>query len=263
MVPRLRRGKLALLVATPDFAERATGTFDYTAPDAATPTPTPAPESEADWRGEYFDNMTLSGAPTLIRRDPAIDFFWETDSPAPEIPADKFSVRWTTRTGFAGGLYRFSILTDDGMRLWIDGQLVIDNWQDSRSVVETADVSLSAGDHDLKVEYYENTLGARARVWWQKQDSSGPTPTWTPQPTDESVLFDDHPRNNLRGQNASFCSGFQTECNFANCPLNYRLVWGAVLPRRRLRLYRARTVQSDVAGQWPSPHGRDRLRRDQ
>lgn len=182
-------GKLAVLVATEDFKNRATTAFDYMASDS-TPTNTPTPRGDEAWRGEYFPNRNLAGAPVLVRQDEEIDFFWETRSPAAGVPANRFSVRWTRTIFFASGIYRISVLTDDGIRVWLDGNLIIDEWSDHRSAIFDVDVNISEGLHDLRVEYYENTLGARARVWWKQLTGPSPTSTWTPVPLEETPLFD-------------------------------------------------------------------------
>ncbi len=124
----------------------------------------------ATWRGEYFANRDLSGSPTLVRDDPAVDFDWGTGSPDPALPADDFSVRWSRRLGFTAGTYRFHTSTDDGVRLYVDGQLIIEAWQDaSLPNVRSADLYLSDGMHDILVEYYEHGGGASAHVWWVRQ----------------------------------------------------------------------------------------------
>ena len=83
----------------------------------------------ADWRGEYFANPDLSGEPALVRNDTAVDFDWGDASPAPGlVPADEFSARWTRTLGFAQGIYRFSITANDGARVLVDNQIVIDAW---------------------------------------------------------------------------------------------------------------------------------------
>ncbi len=120
------------------------------------------------WRGEYFDNTTLSGAPRLVRDDGAIDFDWGSGSPDPSLPADNFSVRWTRTLGFNAGTYRFFTSTDDGVRVWVDGNLVVDAWIDqSMSQTRTGDIYLASGQHKIVVEYYEHGVTAGAHVWWQ------------------------------------------------------------------------------------------------
>jgi len=67
-----------------------------------------------DWKGEYFNNPSLQGAPVLVRNDPNVDFNWGTGSPGPGVPADNFSVRWTRTLYFQGGTYHIYAHVDDG-----------------------------------------------------------------------------------------------------------------------------------------------------
>jgi hypothetical protein len=131
------------------------------------------------WRGEYFANRNLSGAPVLVRTDPHIDFDWGRGSPDSRIPVDNFSVRWTRSVHFDAGTYRFRILVDDGARLWVDNHLLIDEWRDGSVRERTADIYLSAGHHSLRLEYYERTGDARIRLTWERVDDR-PThfPDW-------------------------------------------------------------------------------------
>lgn len=142
------------------------------------------PDHFPDWKGEYFTNRDLAGSPRLVRNDRAIDFNWGTGSPAPEIPPDNFSVRWTRTRHFDDGLYRFHARSDDGVRVYVDDNLIINEWRDMSSATTfTADIWLD-GDTRLKVEYYEHVGGASIQVWWDKIDAtSTPTPTRTPTPT--------------------------------------------------------------------------------
>jgi hypothetical protein len=118
------------------------------------------------FRGEYFNNRTLSGPPALVREDEFIDFNWGAGSPAAEISSDQFSVRWTGKRTFEAGTYRFHALTDDGVRVWVDGRLIIDQWHDHPPSHYQAEASLSASQHDIKIEYYERGSGAAAKFWW-------------------------------------------------------------------------------------------------
>jgi hypothetical protein len=122
---------------------------------------TPPPTTFPDWKGEYYNNQTLSGAPTIVRNDDAVNFNWGTGSPDPAIPVDHFSARWSRTVSLASGTYRFTTVTDDGVWLWIDGTLVIDKWFDQAPTSYQVDVVLAAGAHGVIMEYYENAGGAR------------------------------------------------------------------------------------------------------
>lgn len=120
------------------------------------------------WRGEYFANVSLTGSPMLIRNDTEINFNWGQGAPAPGLPADGFSVRWTRALAFDEGTYRFHAVTDDGIRLYVDGELVVNEWRDGSRRELIAERWLPAGTHTLRVEYYERTGEAIAQVWWEK-----------------------------------------------------------------------------------------------
>jgi hypothetical protein len=127
----------------------------------------PEPPVVSPFKGEYFNNIALSGAPALVRDDEEINFFWGDGPPGPGIGADNFSVRWTKEQHFAEGTYTFSVLADDGVRLWVDDQLVIDKWVDQSPQRYDADVALAAGQHGIKLEYYERGGGSTIKLWWE------------------------------------------------------------------------------------------------
>jgi N-acetylneuraminic acid mutarotase/glucose/arabinose dehydrogenase len=119
---------------------------------------------DPDWTGEYFANQNLSGSPTLVRADPAIDFDWNEGSPDPAIPVNQFSVRWTRNIDFAAGTYRFTTFSDDGVRLYVDGVLQLDKWIDQGPTEWQVDVTLTEGEHVVRLEYYEAFAGALVRL---------------------------------------------------------------------------------------------------
>ena len=124
--------------------------------------------SVRDWRGEYFDNVTLSGTPALIRADSQIDFDWGALSPDPDlIGVDRFSARWTRTAHFPAGWHRFAMTVDDGARLWVNDHLLIASWQEQPATIYTEDVYLPGGDVPLEMEYYENGGIAVAKLSWE------------------------------------------------------------------------------------------------
>jgi hypothetical protein len=123
------------------------------------------------WRGEYFANVDLRDSPSLVRQDAYIGFDWDVDAPAPGLPAEGFSVRWTSVVAFQEGLYDFHARMDDGMRVYVDGELLIDEWRDEAVREVTASRHMSAGPHTLRVEYYDRQHHALANLWWEKHRS--------------------------------------------------------------------------------------------
>ncbi len=127
------------------------------------PAPPPAPNpSYSQWKGEYFNNPELAGAPSVVRNDYAIAFNWGLGWPNPKIAADRFSVRWTRTVKLNEGVYRFTMNVDDGGRLFVDNVLVIDQWHTYSGQAFTVDVPLGAGNHVVRMEYYED-IGRRFR----------------------------------------------------------------------------------------------------
>ena len=119
------------------------------------PTPPVAPVS-GDWLGQYYESTDLSGRLALERREPAIDFDWGISSPARQIMRpDRFSARWTRTYEFAEGSYRVETRADDGVRVYVDGSLVIDAWRVQNLATHSADFHVLAGEHTVTVEYFE------------------------------------------------------------------------------------------------------------
>jgi hypothetical protein len=130
------------------------------------------PVSQGKWKGEYFGNKDLVGSPLRVRDDgnEFLNFDWATGSPDNScgLGTDYFSARWTRNVNFAGGTYRFTVTSDDGFRLYIDGALKLQRWFDQGATTYTVDVFLWGGDHDIKLEYYEKGGDAVAKLSWKQ-----------------------------------------------------------------------------------------------
>ncbi len=163
----LRNASGARFGVGPDAQSSLTVQVTVSVAPVATPTPTPQPPTNA-WRGEYFANRDLSGSPALVREDSAIDFSWGSASPDPAIPSDGFSVRWVRKFSFEPGPYRFWASVDDGVRLWVDDVLVLDEWRNGSQREVTADHMITAGSHNLRVEYYDQGGAAVIQVSWDR-----------------------------------------------------------------------------------------------
>jgi len=145
-----------------------------TATPMASPTPaeTAAPEvPESAWLAEYYANVTLTGEPVLTRLEQDLDYQWGVGSPDPAVPADRFSARWRGYWSFEAGRYNMVAYSDDGVRVWVDGQRIVDNWVDQAPTIASGEVYLTAGSHLIEVEYYDNREGAQVRVYWEKKGS--------------------------------------------------------------------------------------------
>ncbi|MEZ0228266.1 MAG: Ig-like domain-containing protein, partial [Planctomycetota bacterium] len=121
----------------------------------------------------YYDNMDFTGT-TVVRVDPEINFDFGNGSPDGRIGVDTFSARWTATLKIAtAGAYTFYPTTDDGVRLYVDGNLVIDKFIDQGPTEYPATVNLTAGNHTIRMDYYENGGGASAQLRWSSPALGG------------------------------------------------------------------------------------------
>jgi hypothetical protein len=134
------------------------------------------------WKGEYFTNPILTNSPRIVRDDGAgfLNFnfgfgFPTTTCGFNKEPTgfgvissyyDNFSIRWTRTVNFPAGTYRFTTTVDDGVRLYINGQLRIDRWFVQSATTYIADVFLPAGNHEVKMEYFDYLDSATAQLSW-------------------------------------------------------------------------------------------------
>lgn len=118
--------------------------------------------------GVYFNNRNLT-APVLTRLDPTVSFDWGTGAPDPSLAADTFSVRWIGRIRpTVTGTYTFFTQVNDGVRLWVNGVRIINDWNNHATTVERqGTIRLTAGRlYDLRMEVFENRGPAAARLLW-------------------------------------------------------------------------------------------------
>jgi hypothetical protein len=119
-------------------------------------------------KAQYFKGMELAGEPVLTQTEGSIDHLWASAEIAAGL-ADNVSARWTAnlQVPFTES-YRLITTSDDGVRLWLDGRLVIDNWTDHGTTDNTATANLVAGqNYAIRMEYYENTGDAVAQLSWE------------------------------------------------------------------------------------------------
>jgi murein DD-endopeptidase MepM/ murein hydrolase activator NlpD len=139
---------------------------NYTLRTTSTQPEMPVPTGA--WRGQYFNNNSLSGSPTFTRTDSLINNDWAVGGPGNGLGNDNFSVRWEGNFNFDQGNYRFLNSVDDGMKVWVDGNLIHDTWN-GRNAVDYSNLrSMTQGQHNIKVEYREITGLAVAKASWQK-----------------------------------------------------------------------------------------------
>ena len=134
-----------------------------------------APVPDQSWVAEYYNNNDLDGAPVLVRKEEGefIDRYYNGASSAEcFVGAENYSVRWTRKLTVVGGIYRFSVTGDDGVRLYIDDKLKIDEWRYQSPTTFNANVELTTGVHDIRLEYFQGGVIAQARLIWGPSNSS-------------------------------------------------------------------------------------------
>lgn len=120
-------------------------------------------------KGEYFPNTELKAPVALTRTDAAVNFTWATNSPLPTFAPDKFSIRWSGKVEApVTGTYTFVTRSDDGVRLWVNQKLIINNWSEhGADWDQSVPVTLTAGQkYDIQLEYFENKGNALIQLYW-------------------------------------------------------------------------------------------------
>ena len=117
-------------------------------------------------KGEYYNNKFLTGTPSLTRIDTSINFKWLTNPPAEGINKDSFSIKWTGNIRVdSTGTYTLKLISDDGVKMYFDSLLVINNWNDHGAIDKITVVNMVAGrDYPVKIEYYDHMQFAEVRL---------------------------------------------------------------------------------------------------
>lgn len=115
---------------------------------------------------QYFDNSDFSGF-VFTRVEPTVDFDWGVGSPDASLESNTFSVRASgvLETDISGE-HTFYVASDDGARLWVDGKLVVDDWNIPGFNEASGRINLTSGIHDVRLDYYEDFGSAGVRLFW-------------------------------------------------------------------------------------------------
>lgn len=130
--------------------------------------PVPAAALSPGLKAEYFNNEELRGPAATVRTDERINFDWGRYKPTPELNENNFSVRWTGNlTPAESGNYTLGFTADDGARVFLDNQLLVEAWDRNPNKTVTKEIALESGrSYDLRMEYRQNNREANARLVW-------------------------------------------------------------------------------------------------
>ncbi len=177
------QGRAMLKVGWERIGEPSAVAGDVTIITSGPIAPAPPPISQGVWYATYWNDTNQQGSPVLARNETVINYDWGNGSPDGRVASDNWSARWTSYIYFPPGTYRFTALSDDGIRVYVNDRYVINNWTLHATQTDTGDITLAGGTYPLAVDYFESTGQAVARVWWERIDPSlspfpNPTPAW-------------------------------------------------------------------------------------
>lgn len=174
------------------FANLATNPVAPTFPVGTTPVnpgnpnqPLP-PGLTSSWTVQYYANSNLLGDPTAILSDGGPNYNWGSGSPLASIPVDFFSARWSTIYNLPGGAYTIQARSDDGIRVFVNGSLVINEWTNAQGRIFSTTVTLPTGQNSVVVEYYEAQGDAFVQFSLLQTGTTVVNPTPIPQITSPS-----------------------------------------------------------------------------
>ncbi|MFP4123022.1 MAG: PA14 domain-containing protein [Coleofasciculus sp.] len=128
--------------------------------------------STSNWHAQYWNNKNLTGSPQWSKYEEMSDLRFHAGGGAPVgtrgIKEDQFGARWITTSYFDGGIYNFINQADDGVRVYVDGKLIIDKWKDSPFEERRAFAAIEPGYHQVMVEYHENKGSAANLLRWEQ-----------------------------------------------------------------------------------------------
>jgi beta-glucosidase len=124
-------------------------------------------ETKNGLQGEYFNNIHLTGEPVITRIDIRINFGWTLYSPNPKINFDFYSVKWTGKLKApATGNFKIGITGNDGYRLYLNGEVIIDNWSQTFTTKLTEYHFEKNKEYNIRIEFFESQGYARFKLVW-------------------------------------------------------------------------------------------------
>jgi hypothetical protein len=122
-------------------------------------------------RAEFFSGREFKER-LASRIDQTVDFGWEDgETPDPAVPSDGFCVRWTGNVKVPKhGRWTFTVSSDDGCRLWIDGKQIVDAWADRAETESPGTTELKGGHHEIRLEYFQGGSAKAVHLLWEGPD---------------------------------------------------------------------------------------------
>jgi beta-glucosidase len=163
-------------------------------------------------QGEYFDNEDLSGMPKGVRQDPQLQFTWSGSGPGLGLTQFHYSVRWTgALIAPADGEYTLAVGGDDGFRLFVNDQKVIDDWGIHPTETKTTTVTLKAGQHiPIRLEYYQAEGDAEISLQWRRPIQSPYADAIAAAKRADAVIFVGGISSKLEGEEGTGGTGDRT-----------------------------------------------------
>jgi uncharacterized protein YgiM (DUF1202 family) len=147
-------------------------------------------EFGTNWTALYYNNVDMSGSPAQSQTGLAgINFNWGSGSPVSGVNADRFSARFTSTQNFAGGSYEFTVSADDGVRVYVDGQLALDRFISRPLTTDRFTLTLTPGSHSLTVEYFEDGDQASISFQWNLVGAGGGAIVITATPAFDPIII--------------------------------------------------------------------------
>lgn len=186
-----------------------------------------------EYLGNYYNGINFDTF-VFSRYDNTINFNWRSKSPDPRINSDNFSIRWQGNFNFDTYLYEFTAIADDGIRVYLDGEKIIDAWQVQSFKPHKTRVQMTAGMHTVVVEYFESGVYAAVDVYWDKV-----TPTSATQPG-TTMAYGVTPTiaPNLQGLYSSECTVLDATPSEGDAPLDVSFTGAGYDPYGPIVLYR-------------------------
>lgn len=211
-------------------------------------------------RAEYYNGNQFAGQ-GVVRIDETIDFNWGGGNPAPGIGGD-FTVRWS---GKLEPRYTetYTLYTEShgGIRLWVDGRLLIDRWTAHNNISEAATVSLTAGQaHTIKMEYVEENGVARARLLWSSASQvkevipkSQLNPPFIPGVPDNITVVAASNSITLSWDPVPGAAGYDVEADGVVTDSGANTTFVHTVSPNTQHTYRIRAKVPEIAGDWSGP----------